>query len=111
MRLFVLPEVECHKLDQTMAIQTNNTQFGPSYKRYADALHRELQLKDEQHSMKNALQVLEQLFTYSLSTGGAASASSPAFQQLVVEIVKTKQRLAQLVSQLLSNRPPSLNNT
>lgn len=94
----MLLEVECHKLDLAMQIQQNGAEFGPSYDKYAAALHQLTQLKDEQHSLKNGLQVLEQLLTYSLSTGGASSVSSPLFQQLVSEIQKTKGKLAEIVS-------------
>lgn len=101
MRLFVLLEVECNKLDLTMLMQGSGAEFGPSYHKYAAAFNKQTELKDEQLAQKNALKVLVQLFTFCVSSGGVTTATSQPFLQLVAEINKIKDRLEEIVSKVL----------
>lgn len=94
LRLFVLLESECHQLDLTMRLQGCDS--GPSYERYFSALNDLTPLKDEQLVLKNGLQLLEQLFTHSVTTS-AMSPTNPVFLELAAEIKKTKERLQQIV--------------
>lgn len=96
----MLLEVDCHKLDLTMHMQGSGSGLncGPSYERYTSALHSLTKAKDEQLTLRGGLQLLEQLFTHLLTTGGVSSASNPLFLELVSEITKTKEKLQQIVS-------------
>lgn len=96
MRLFVLLEEDCHKLDQCMRIQGGDK--GPSYEKYSSAMDNTRALKDEQQTLKDALQLLEQLLTHSLVTGCASSVSNPLILELVSEIQKRKGRMKDIVS-------------
>ena len=65
------------------------------------------QLKDEQHSLKASLVVLQQLLTQTLTTSGVvsggvtvASITSPRLLEIVSEIQKTRERLKQIVRNL-----------
>ena len=99
MRLFVLLENACHELDLTAHMQGIDD-CGPSYRRYS-ALHQLTELKDEQNTLKDGLQLLEQLLTYALVTG-VYSASNPVFAQAVVDIQTTNTRLQHLVSNTIT---------
>ena len=95
MRLFVLLEVECNKLDKTMEL--SSCESGPSYEKYALALHSLTIAKDEQLALRNGLQVLEQLFTHLLTVGGVSSATNPLLVQLMTEITNIKAKLQEKV--------------
>lgn len=83
-------------LDLTMHIQGSNS--GPSYDKYAAALHRQTELKDEQLTLQNTLKLLEQLLTHFLVSGGVLSTTTPLFLDLVKEIQETNNRLQSIVS-------------
>ena len=57
LRLFVLLEVDCHKLDLSM--EMHGDEGGPSYQKYISALHSQTEVKDEQLALKEGLKVLE----------------------------------------------------
>ena len=80
---------------------------GPSFDRYSSAMEQKTQLKDEQHSLKASLVVLQQLLTQTLTTSGVvsggvtvASITSPRLLEIVSEIQKTRERLKQIVRNL-----------
>ena len=91
-------EVECHKLDSTLVLQ-GSTDSGPSYDKYAEALHKQTELKDKQHTLKSGVQLMEQLLTHILTTGGVSSATNPLFLQLVSEIQRVNGEIQQIVSE------------
>lgn len=93
LRLFILLENDCHQLDLSMQVQ--GVDSGPSYGKYASALEEQTKFKDEQHTQRSGLQVLEQLLTHVLTV---LSATSPIISELVTEIQQTKQRLQRYVS-------------
>jgi molecular chaperone GrpE (heat shock protein) len=90
-------EVECNKLDITLVMQ-GSTDSGPSYDKYTATLHQQTELKDKQHTLKNGVQLLEQLLTHILTTGGVSSVTNPLYQQLVAEIQKVKGKIQHMVS-------------
>ena len=96
MRLFVLLENACHDLDLRAHMQ-GTEDHGPSYQRYADALQQLTQHKDEELSLRNGLQMLQQLLTHGL-VSGAFTASHPTFADAVASIQSTQTRIQQLVS-------------
>ena len=96
LRLFVLLEVECHKLDVSEQMG-GSVSSGPSYDKYVAALHQQTQLKDEQHSLRGGLQLLEQLLTHMLTTGGVSSTTDPLLLLSISEIQKAEERLQQIV--------------
>ncbi len=71
---------------------------GPSYEKYASALHQQTKLKDDEKNHKSGVQLLEQLLTYTLTTGGVSSATNPLLLQLVSGIQNAKERLQEIVS-------------
>ena len=96
MRLFVLLENACHDLDlraHTQAIDDH----GPSYRRYADALQKLTQSKDEELALRDGLQLLQQLLTHGL-VSGVFTASDPNFLAAAANIQSTQTRIQQLVS-------------
>lgn len=70
---------------------------GPSYDKHTSALQQQTDLKDEQHSLKNSLQTLEQLLTYFLTSSGVLSSTNTLFLDLITEIQKAKSRLQTIV--------------
>lgn len=96
LRLFVLLEADCHKLDMTMRIQGGSG--GPSFDRYSSALEEQTELKDKQKSLKDGLLLLQQLLTHTLSTAGVSSATNPLILEIVSEIQKTQRKLQDIVS-------------
>lgn len=56
-----------------------------------------LALKDEEHSIKSQLTILEQSATYTMAVNPNI-ASLPVFHQLATEIATRKRKLQQLVS-------------
>lgn len=95
LRLFVLLEADCHMLDMTMSIQGGSG--GPSFDRYSSALQDKMKLQDEQKELKASLLVLQQLLTYTLTTGGMTSTTNPLLLEVVSEIQKTKAKLQHIV--------------
>lgn len=96
LRLFVLLEDACHHLDLTAEL--NGSEGGRSFERYSTALRQQRALKDEEHSVKGQLAILEQSATYTMAVNPNI-ASLPVFHQLVTEIATRKRRLQQLVSE------------
>lgn len=70
---------------------------GPSYKKYAAALQDLLKLRDEQHTLRSTLVVLEQQLTHLLVTTGVVATSNPAFVQLASAIVNIKSKMEDIV--------------
>lgn len=100
LRLFVLLEEDCHKLDLAKHIEGNGR--GPSYEKYAAILQQQTQLKDEQHSLRGDLKVLEQRLTHTLTSAGQLSGvlatTNPVLLDTVREIQETKSRVQSIVS-------------
>ena len=89
----MLLEVECHKLDVSEQMGDSVSSV-PSYDKYVEALHKQTQLKD---NLRGGLQVLEQLLTHMLTTGGVSSATDPLLLLSISEIQKAEERLQQIV--------------
>lgn len=96
MRLFVLLENACHELD-LMAHTQRVEDFGPSYRRYANALQELTQCKDEKLALTTSSQRIEQLVTHALVTG-ELTASDSTYLDATACIQSTKARIQQLVS-------------
>ena len=97
LRLFVLLEDECHKLDLSAELQ--GSEAGCSYERYISALRQQRAYKDEEHKIKYNLRVLEQVATYTLTMAPNIS-SLPVFRQLSSEISTKREQLQHLVSKM-----------
>ena len=74
---------------------------GPSYQRFATALERLTELKDEELALKDTKQQLEQLLTHGLAIG-VLTTSTPLLLQALQDLQATKTRLQQLVRILLN---------
>ena len=81
----------------------NGGSGGPSLDKYSSAMEQKKQLKDEQHSLKASLVVLQQLLTQTLTTSGVvsggvtvASITSPRLLE-----IKTRERLNRIVRNLV----------
>jgi len=100
LRLFLLLENECHKLDLANHIQGSDS--GPSYEKYSAILQQQTHRKDEQHSLKGDLKLLEQTLTHYLTSAGPLSGvlatTNPLLLDTVKEIQETKNRIQALVS-------------
>lgn len=96
LRLFVLLEADCHKLDVSMRIQGGSG--GPSFDKYSAALDHQAELKDELKSQKDGLLVLQRLLTHTITTAGVSSATNPFLLQIVSEIQRTQAKLKSIVS-------------
>ena len=99
LRLFVLLENACHELDLTAHMQ-GTEDCGPSFQRFATALDRLTELKDERLALKDTKEQLEQLLTHGLATG-VLTASTPLLLQALQDLQATNSRLQQLVRILL----------
>ena len=75
-------------------MEFSGCEAGPSYVKYASALHSLTQAKDEQLALNNGLQVL---FTHLLTVGGVSSATNPLLVQSITEITNTKGKLQKKV--------------
>ena len=83
-----------------MTMELSGGESGPSYEKYASALHNLTKAKDEHLILQNSLQVLEQLFTHLLTVGGVSSATNPLLIDLMTEITKTKAKLQEKVTKV-----------
>ena len=90
-------EDACHHLDLTAELQ--GAEAGVSYERYSTALRQQTAYKDEAHSIKSQLRVLEQSATYAM-IANPNIALLPVFSQLTSEITTRKQKLQHLVSDM-----------
>ena len=97
LRLFVLLEDECHRLDLSVSLQGSNS--GPSYERHATALHQQTELKTELHTLKNGLEILEQILTFTLATAANAE-SNPLFMNLAASVAEKKERKKNIVREI-----------
>lgn len=110
LRLFVLLETECHKLDLAMHVQGSDS--GPSYDKYAAVLEQQTELKDEQHSLKDGLKLQEQLLTHFLTSArpsaGVLTTTNPHLLNLFTEIQNTKGKIKNLVSRYYAHQTLSV---
>lgn len=92
-------ENDCHRLDLANHIQGSGT--GPSYDKYAAALGRQTELKDERKSIRGDLRLLEQLLTHHLTSAGVSTGviatTNPRLLDLVTEIQTAKGQLQNIV--------------
>lgn len=99
LRLFVLLENDCHRLDLAEHIEGSSS--GPSYEKYAAVLQQQTELKDEGHSLRDDLRLLEQMLTHTLTSAGPLSGvlatTDPLLIDTVREIQETKGRLQNIV--------------
>ena len=77
-----------------MSLQGSNS--GPSYERYATALRQLIELKSKAHTLKNRLEILEQILTFTLATSVNAE-SNPLFVNLAASVAEKKERKKNIV--------------
>lgn len=100
LRLFVLLEDECHKLDLEMAQLTSpQSSDKPSCSNYSMVVQRERELLDELECLNGQLKWLEQTLT--LTTLNSSNPSADPNVDLLVKFIKEKkERISAIVGLL-----------
>ena len=97
LKLFLLMEDECHKLDHKMFIPESDC--GESYKQYCSDMTTKLEVMEQLHTVKESIDMLETiLFHHFLTNKELAYGYTVVIEDICLDISEMKAREEELVS-------------